>query len=199
MFFDLIGAVCSLLSTYFFIRLNSKAWLVGIIATCLNGWLYWHKGIYADMMLEVFYFFSMGYGWYRWRGTADGHYNHPMLLNQLSSKQWLILFMLFGCTLIIIYSLLTSFTHSTVPFLDALTTTLSLLAQWLMCHKIIITWILWFITDVFYAVMYFYKHLPFHCLLMIVYTGMAVTGYVAWSRAARSDVSWVETQHISLN
>ena len=48
MLFDLIGALTSLLSTYFFIRMNNKAWPVGMLATVLNGWLYWYKGIYAE-------------------------------------------------------------------------------------------------------------------------------------------------------
>nr|WP_081726626.1 nicotinamide mononucleotide transporter [Legionella oakridgensis] len=56
MFYDLIGAIASLLSTYYFIRQNNKAWAIALLATALNGWLYWQTGIYADMCLESFYF-----------------------------------------------------------------------------------------------------------------------------------------------
>ncbi len=189
MFFDLIGALFSLLSTYYFIRLNSKAWGIGIIATCLNAWLYWYKGIYADMSLEIFYFLSMGYGWYKWRVTAKKHDNQPVMLNQLSSTQWLLLFVLLCGVFISIYLILLSFTHSSVPVLDALTTSLSLAAQWLMCYKIIITWIFWFITDALYVWMYLNKGLPFHSVLMIIYTGMAITGYIMWARAAKNKQS----------
>ena len=83
---------------------------------------------------------------------------------------------------ITIHYLLSTLTHSTVAILDAATTSLSLVAQWLMCHKIIATWILWFITDALYATMYLSKSLPFHSILMIVYTGMAITGYLVWAR-----------------
>lgn len=184
MLFDLVGTLCSLLSTYYFIRLNSKAWIVGIAATCVNGALYWYKGIYADMTLEGFYFFSMGYGWYKWQISTKNYFKHSVLLGQLSTTQWLILF--FSCCTLfaLIYTILALFTQSTVILLDTLTTTLSLAAQWLMCHKIIGTWILWFLTDALYAWMYLSKSLPFHTFLMIIYTGMAFIGYVSWTRRA---------------
>jgi nicotinamide mononucleotide transporter len=197
MLFDIMGALCSLLSTYYFIRLNKKAWLIGIVATCLNGWLYWQKGIYADMLLEGFYFLSMGYGWFKWQDTANNHSNQPIQLNQLPIRQWLLLFILFCVVFIIIYALLILFTHSSVAILDATTTALSLVAQWLMCHKIIVTWALWFITDTLYILMYLTKNLPFHCLLMIIYTGMAIIGYRTWERAAKSSSSTKLLEEIS--
>jgi nicotinamide mononucleotide transporter len=186
MLFDLTGALISLLSTYFFIRMNNKAWLVGIAATCLNGWLYWRKGIYADMVLEALYFLSMSYGWYQWnKPVMNDTHDFNGSLNYLSPIQWGFLFLLLGIVFILIQYLLQAFTHSTVATLDAATTSLSLVAQWLMCHKIIVTWILWFITDAIYAFMYFHKNLPFHSLLMLIYTGMAITGYLLWARKVK--------------
>lgn len=62
MLLDILGAIISLLSTYYFIRLDSKAWLTSLFATCLNAFLYWQKGIYADMILESFYFLALAMG-----------------------------------------------------------------------------------------------------------------------------------------
>ena len=185
MIFDILGALFSLVSTYFFIRLNNKAWIVGLIATCVNGGLYWYKAIYADMGLELFYFFMMIYGWYKWQATGNNKYKQPTMLKHLSLRHWLILASVFISTFTLIYLFLSFYTHSSVPKLDALTTTLSLIAQWLMCHKIIMTWIFWFITDAFYVGLYLTKELPFHALLMLVYTGMAVTGYIVWARVEK--------------
>ena len=183
MFFDLTGALVSLISTYYFIRLNNKAWAFGIIATLLNGWLYWHKGIYADMLLEFFYFLSMCYGWYKWQDKAPEniHAAHTSL-GYLRPLQWISLCAALCMLFLFIYYFLLTATHSAVAFQDAATTSLSLVAQWLMCHKIIVTWVLWFITDALYATMYLGKNLPFHGILMVIYTGMAVAGYLVWAR-----------------
>lgn len=178
MLFDLFGAFFSLLATYYFIKINKLAWLITLLATILNGYLYWNKGIYADMLLESFYFLSACYGWYLWN-TKKLKAERPIIYN-LSIKQWLLVFG-FAASLYIIFSyLLKSYTGSDVVELDALTTALSLTAQALMTYKIIFTWILWLITDLLYAYLYFYKEIPFHAGLMILYLSMAIIGYVSW-------------------
>src|SRR5262249_54177869 len=71
-------------------------------------------------------------------------------------------------------------TDSTIPYWDASTTILSLIAQWLLCIKIIHCWILWFIVDALIAILQFYKGLPFHSALHWLYLFMAVVGYYRW-------------------
>jgi len=186
MLFDVIGAIVSLLSTFYFIRLDKKAWPVSLIATCVNGYLYWQKGIYADMALEAFYFLSTCYGWYLW--SRPKKRKQSASISTLSFKQGLILFPLVGLSYLVIVKLLLSLTHSNVAVIDALTTSLSLAAQLLMCHKIISTWILWFFTDALYAYLYFCKLIPIHGFLMLLYCGMAVAGYLRWSQQQASQL-----------
>jgi len=174
---DITGAFISLLSTYYFIRLDNKAWPITLLATCLNTILYWQSGIYADTALESFYFLSTSYGWYLWRRPMQ---QGTLGVRHLFGREYVLLsvFILSVCNLIA--KILSNYTHSTIPILDAFTTSLSLAAQWLMCHKVIETWILWFFTDVIYAYLFFYKQLPFHGLLMLIYTSMAIAGYLTW-------------------
>ena len=184
--YDLLGALASLVSTYFFIRQDPKAWVVSLLAIVMNSWLYWEKGIYADTCLEAFYFFTTCYGWYRW---SLHQYEPKNVPKYLTSYQWLYLLLAIVVIYGVVFNLLRTFSNSNVALLDALTTSLSLCAQWLMCHKIMATWVLWFFTDALYAVMYGYKNLPFHTLLMLVYTGMAIAGYILWAKQRYADCS----------
>lgn len=181
MLIDLLGAFLSFLTTYLLIRLNMLAWPIGVIATSMNAWLYWRRGIYADMYLEIFYCLSMGYGWYQWQVSNDRNSaNQIATVRKLTSKEWLALPIVFLVIFLIIWFLLTNYTTSNIEVLDALTTSLSLIGQWLMCYKIIFTWAIWFIVDLIYAFMYYHKNIPFHCGLMLIYTGMALSGYWYW-------------------
>ncbi|CEK11186.1 nicotinamide riboside transporter PnuC [Legionella hackeliae] len=183
MFLDVAGTIASLLATYYFIQLNNKAWPASLLATLINGSLYWQKGIYADMLLESFYFVSTCYGWYLWQSPTS---NATKVINRLSIKQWLILSGITFSLFVLIVELLNNFTHSDITVLDGLTTSLSLTAQWLMCYKIRATWILWFVTDAIYSYMYFHKQLPFHCLLMLLYIVMSIIGYRAWAKQQKN-------------
>ncbi|WP_131780941.1 nicotinamide riboside transporter PnuC [Legionella gresilensis] len=177
MFLDIFGALTSFLATFYFIRLNSSAWLISLVAISLNSWLYWQKGIYADMVLELFYFITTCYGWFNWRRTQK---NISQSILSLNLKQWLLLLIAINGLFLTINFALIYFTNSDVATLDALTTSLSLVGQWLMCHKFIATWLIWFITDAIYAYLYWQKQIPFHALLMTVYTIMALYGYYSW-------------------
>jgi nicotinamide mononucleotide transporter len=182
---DLIGSLTSMLSTYYFIRLNSKAWIVCLVSCCLNSLLYWRNGIYAGTVLESCYFFSTCYGWFLWRKPKK---EKRSSIISLSGQQWFwAVFFLMGLWAIIV-SLLARFTHSNVAVLDALTTAICLIAQWLMCHKAIATWIFWFFSDCLYSYLYFQKQMPFHCLLMLCYTGMAVAGYLSWAKLSARNI-----------
>lgn len=176
---DLLGTIASLLSTYLFIRLHKAAWLVSLVAILINGWLYWQKGIYADMVLEMLYFLSICYGWLQWQKPRPENSSD---VKTLTFSQWCFIPLLVGSLFLAIVYLLHRYTATTVANLDALTTSLSLVAQWLMCHKFIATWMLWLITDTIYAYLYLIKQLPFHTLLMMTYTGMALAGYWVWRR-----------------
>jgi nicotinamide mononucleotide transporter len=185
MFLDLLGAILSLLATYYFIRINSKAWGISLLAIMMNGWLYWQKGIYADTVLESFYFLSTCYGWYLWRRVLVQN-TAPSIIH-ISLRQCGIVLSLGLIIFVFVAWLLTAFTDSNVVFLDALTTSISLLAQALMCYKMILTWLLWLVTDALYVYMYLHKKLPFHSLLMLIYTGMAIVGYRNWRRKLRGN------------
>lgn len=176
--YDLLSTLISLLSTYYFTRLDSKAWVIGIFATFLNGWLYWEKGIYADMFLQLFYLMSLIYGWYQWTTVETPKTN---TIKFLSLKNTIALGFGIGCLYFFILWLLRNYSSSSsVAQIDALTTSLSIVAQCLICYKVITTWIIWFIADTLYAGLYFSKNLPSHALLAIFYAGLAIRGYLHW-------------------
>ena len=177
--YDLLSTLVSLLSTHYFIRLNLKAWPVGIVATGLNGWLFWQKDIYADMFLQLFYCISFIYGWCQWSKMKVQNKN-PIQVLSFQKTIYLILAVA-GLYLVILW-VLKSYSSSSVAKLDALTTALSLIAQCLMCYKIMTTWILWLLADLLYAGLYFSKNLPFHTLLAFFYGCLAIHGYIRWGQ-----------------
>ncbi len=179
MLFDISGTFLSLLSTYYYIQMDKKAWAVTMIAACVNGSLYWKSGIYANSVLEIFYFFNACYGWLHWKKMDE---TAAFTLGRYQLRQYMYLAFIGLAVFLLLNAVLKTQSHSVVPTLDALTSSLSVIAQWLMSKKIIFTWLLWFITDALYALMYYTKALPFHALLFVFFTGLAIAGYIRWSK-----------------
>lgn len=177
---DILGSLFSLLTTFFLVRANPYAWPLGMVATLCNSTLFALSGIYGDMALEFFYFLLTIYGWVMWRQNKPS--SQPRAISHLNWQHACHLLMIAVITIPLFASYLKSYLHSDIAYLDATSTILSLLAQWLMCRKVIETWVLWFFIDGLNIWLYTMKGLPFHATLMVIYFGMAISGYWYWQR-----------------
>jgi nicotinamide mononucleotide transporter len=68
------------------------------------------------------------------------------------------------------------------PFVDALTTIMSLSAMWLLARKRAESWIYWIVIDVVAIWLYFTKGILFVGWLYVVLLGIAVYGFQKWVR-----------------
>lgn len=175
---DIFGAVFDFFSTLFYVKANKWAWPIGAVATAINILLYGLMGIYGDMTLAGIYFLSMFYGWYQWVQKEESE----IVIVKLTLPLAIILSVVGLLGILIIAELLKHFTNSQIPYFDAITTVLSLIAQWMICQKIIETWFLWFIVDALYVGLYFYKGILVHSFLLLIYLGMSIAGYLRWRR-----------------
>lgn len=73
-------------------------------------------------------------------------------------------------------------TDSPLPYWDALTTSASIVATWMLTRKYIEHWILWVAIDLLSMGLYIYRGLYPTTVLFLIYTVMAVVGYVQWKR-----------------
>jgi nicotinamide mononucleotide transporter len=74
------------------------------------------------------------------------------------------------------------FTDADVPYPDAFTTSISIMAQWWLNQRYLQNWVLWMIADVLYVGLYWYKGLYLTAVLYFVFLGLAVQGYREWKR-----------------
>ena len=78
---------------------------------------------------------------------------------------------------------MTRFTDASLPYPDAFTTVMSLVATWLMAKKKLDSWLFWIAVDVIAIGVYYYKELYLTCGLYSVFLILATIGYFTWQRA----------------
>ncbi len=181
---DIIGTALGLLYLWLEYKANVWLWPVGVVMPIVHGYVYLARGLYADFALEFYYVAAAAYGWAVWSLGRRGKAADDSPIVHGTTRQFAAMavatLVLWG----IIRWLLVTFTDSTVPTLDALTTALSVVAMWALAHKIVEQWLLWLVVDAISAGLYVYKQIPFTASLYGLYTIMAVAGYLRWKRLA---------------
>jgi nicotinamide mononucleotide transporter len=182
---ELLGALLGLLYIFFSIKQHILTWPTGLFTSVLYIVVFFQSGFYADMGLQVYYVFISIYGWYFWlKGGKKNSVGHQKKLPARKTPKNLLIHLLLAT--IIIYSgilfILLNYTNSTVPYMDSLTTALSITATWMLAKKYIEHWIIWIFVDIFSAGLYVYKELWPTVILFLVYTFMAMLGYFEWKK-----------------
>lgn len=177
-YIEVSGAATGLIYLYFSIRRIIWLWPLGIITSAFYVYVFYHSKFYADMGLQVYYFFISFYGWYTWlRGrTIEGN---VLIVSAGINK--LALYILYTILITILLSfILIRFTDSPVPVWDAFTTAGSIIATWMLAKRILENWLFWIIVDLISIGLYLHKELYPTLVLFFVYTTMAIVGYLKW-------------------
>ncbi len=159
---------------------KEKIWLypTGIISVIIYIDLTFQHKLYADMAIQVYYLIMSIYGWYFWIQGKGAQVPVPISGN--NRQENLIVFLLFlGSFFLIRLGL--GLTDSNVPGWDALTSALAISAMWLMARKKIEHWIAWIIVDSISIPLYFCKGLPLTSFQFLIFTVLAVWGYLTWN------------------
>ena len=181
---QLVGIALGLLYLWLEYKADIRLWVVGLIMPCVHGALYFKAGLYADCSMQVYYILAGLYGWLVWKNAPRKTKGEELPIRH-TPLGWLpTLIGVYAVAHLALYLLLVHFTDSTVPFWDALTTALSMVAMWLLSRKVVEQWVLWGVVDLITVGLYLYKGIPFTAGLYGLYTVLAVAGYLRWRKEA---------------
>ena len=175
-----------------------RLWIVGLVMPMVHGVLYYKAGLYADSSMQVYYVLAGLYGWIVWhsarRKGAPGderrtakeakEAKNAAAITHTPLRQIPALAAVYVAAHAGLYLLLTRLTNSTVPFWDAMTTALSVVAMWMLSRKLVEQWLVWLVVDVITVGLYLYKGIPLTAGLYALYSALAVAGYLRWRKQA---------------
>jgi len=180
---ELVATGFGLVSVWLTVRQNISCWPTGIVMVGLYIFVFYQARLYSDMGLQVIYVFLQIYGWHNWlHGGRDRAELKVSRITPAGAGLWTSVATAGTAGLGYVMH---QFTNAALPYWDAATTVLSLIAQWLMAKKILECWVIWLTVDVLAIGIYTVKALYPTTVLYAVFLILATMGLFAWKRTLR--------------
>jgi nicotinamide mononucleotide transporter len=155
-------------------------WPIGVANSIFYVIVFLQARLFADMSLQVAFAILGFYGWYMWlfggaQRTEEEISRTP--LRQIAALAIACAVATYGGTFYL------ATIKDSAPFLDALITSMSLAAQYMLTRKYLENWYVWIAVDVISIGLYAYKHLALTAVLYAIYLAMCIAGVVKWRDA----------------
>lgn len=179
-----VSTVTQIASVWYARKNNILVYPTGIIGVLLAAWVYFFVAsppLYADGVLNIYYFCMSVYGWYNWSKMSNDH-------QQVYRISWCNRFELiaglsgFMLSWLVIYFMLVYITNSNTPILDSLVSASAVTAMWWMAKRKIENWIAWIVSNIVAIPLNFYKGFMLFTLMYILFLVMAYAGYISWKK-----------------
>jgi nicotinamide mononucleotide transporter len=172
------GAVCVWLT----VVENVWNYPIGLVNSTTFCIVFFQSRLFADASLQIVYFVLGVIGWWMW--LYGGENKSKLTVTRGSHSELFAIALIVGVGTFGMWAGL-HFLAGSATFCDALTTSISLAAQWLLNGKRVENWYAWILADIIYIPLYLYKHLYLTALLYGVFLLMATMGLRAWIRSYR--------------
>lgn len=175
-----VAAAFGVVSVWLSTREHIASWPTALVNTALYFVVLQRAHLYANAWLQVFYFALSLYGWYEWKFGGAAHTGV-----QVARTPPRVLAILASIAIVATVALglgLARHTDSASPWLDAGTTAVSLVAQWMLTRKLRENWGVWAAVNVVYIGLYASQGLWPTVLLYVAFFGLAIQGWQAWGK-----------------
>ncbi|WP_194815857.1 nicotinamide riboside transporter PnuC [Nocardia sp. XZ_19_385] len=190
---EILGFATGALCVWLVGRQHIANWPIGIANNIFFIVLFAQAGLYADAGLQVVFIALAGYGWWCWMHGGGPGSAEVLPVRRTTTTEWAVLGVAGVTGVCALTVLLSSATDSSVPFWDALTTGLSLMATYGQCRKRLESWYLWIAADLVYIPLYIHKNLYLTALLYTGFLALCVAGLLRWRRSMSSPAPGRET------
>ena len=181
---EIVGSILGVANIVLLVRRSIWNYPFGIAMVSMYAVVFFQARFFSDALLQVFFFVVQIYGWWVWYHARD---SEGLVKVELMSNHARI-----GWAAVIVFATvaegwyLANYTTDSAPWMDANTTAMSVVAQYLLSIRKIENWILWIVTDVVQIGLYYWKGLYPTAGLYVLFLVMSAVGLYEWQREWRA-------------
>ena len=188
---EAIAFVFGIASVWYAKKTNILVYPTGIICTVITVYLLYVNEYFGDMMMNFYYSVMSIYGWWNWSRKKGNTYVVP--ISRTNRKEKMIGILLFILTMIVTYLVYKAYDYDLqVPnYIDIVTSGIFFTAMWYMANKKLENWTLWIIADIVTIPLYAYRGLGMLSLQYLIFTILAIQGYIEWKKSLNNNLQTV--------
>lgn len=176
------AVVLGLLSVYFAKRDQIAVYPSGMISTAIFVYLLFKANLLGDMLINAYFFLVSIYGWYFWHDKKNKKSENPISkMDPFERKWWSLFFILILFFVAGVYNFFDKWNDWSAP-IDCFTTALFFLGMWFMARKRVEHWVFWIVGDIISIPLYLYKGLGLTSIQYLIFTLIAIFGYIQWKK-----------------
>jgi nicotinamide mononucleotide transporter len=189
---ELLATVLLIANVYLLAKQKLLNYWFGLAGVLIYGYLFLQFQLYSDMMLQwLFYAPLQIVGYVMWKygrtlGEVASAGLDSMKIVALGTTSRLSIIAAIITSAAILGFVMATNTDASFPYIDALTTTMSVAASILLLKKIWENWIIWIAMDLIAIPLYYTKEMYVTSGLYVIFLGLATYGAVTWYREMRA-------------
>lgn len=195
---EIVGVVFGIISVVCSKNRNIWVYPTGIVSTAIFVYLLWQFQLFGDMLINAYYTCMSIYGWVLWRRNRQDDVH--VAVSRMGGRDLGVCALLAAASAVLVMlvyyfkpAINNGFSTAGVvlgfagltpaDWTDIFTTSVFLVAMWLMARRKIEHWLFWIIGDVVSVPLYYHKGLAFTALQYVLFTILAVMGHMEWKRS----------------
>ena len=180
---EAIAFVFGIASVWYAKKENILVYPTGLIATIITVYLLYKAEYFGDMMMNFYYSIMSIYGWWNWSRKKNDKVVVP--ISRTTFKEKIIGILLVVLTMVVTYGVYNYFGSEikTENYIDIFTSGIFFTAMWYMANKKLENWTLWIFADLITVPLYAYRGLGMLSLQYLIFTILAIQGYIAWKKS----------------
>ncbi len=177
---EIIASILGVVNIVLLVRRSIWNYPFGLAMVAIYFYVFLGARLYSDAALQIFFFVVQLYGWWVWYHARGG--DGLVRVEVLSNRARLIWCGVIAAATVGEGWYLAHYTSDSAPWMDANTTAMSVVAQYLLSVRRIENWILWIVTDVVQIGLYYWKGLYPTTGLYVLFLILSVAGLYEWRR-----------------
>lgn len=183
---EAIGTLFGVMQVLWARKNNVNNYLFGIVGILISIYVRYHAKLYADILLDGYYFIMSIYGYFYWK---FGKNHHASPISASSQSEFITaMSIVLGCFGLMAYWL-NAHTNSDVPYWDAVVAAFAWAGMWLMAKRKVENWIFLNLSNLVAIPLLIYKGLFLYAGLTVFLFIIAISGYLKWKKIIKNDRS----------